>query len=127
MLHFDAHLDTWIPPADESEFAWFSEQGRFNHGDVFALAWEERLIAHGTSAHMGLRTRLSGPKDLSDDEEQEQSFVQVAADAVDEIGTEGIVEAVRKRVGRNKPVYKGLLAQGSQDVGVSIKQGSSLS
>ena len=102
MLHFDAHLDTWIPPADESEFPWFSEQGRFNHGDVFALAWEEGLIANGTSAHVGLRTRLSGPKDLRDDEEQ--GFLQIAADAVDEIGTDGIVEAVLKRVG-DSPVY----------------------
>ncbi|KAI0160795.1 arginase family-domain-containing protein [Xylariaceae sp. FL1272] len=34
VLHFDAHLDTWIPPSSTSDFAWFSETGRFNHGDV---------------------------------------------------------------------------------------------
>lgn len=102
VVHFDAHLDTWIPPADGSEFAWFSEQGRFNHGDVFALAWEEQLLANGTCVHVGLRTRLSGPQDNADDEMQ--GFMQIAADAVDEIGTKGIVEAVKKRVGSG-PVY----------------------
>ena len=97
VLHFDAHLDTWIPPKSDKDFAWFSEQGRFNHGDVFALAWEEGLIANGSSVHVGLRTRLSGPGDMEDD--AMQGFMPIMADEVDEIGTKGIIEKVRKRVG----------------------------
>ncbi|KAK7749033.1 hypothetical protein SLS53_001059 [Cytospora paraplurivora] len=102
VVHFDAHLDTWIPPASADDFPWFSEQGRFNHGDVFALAWEEGLIANGSSVHVGLRTRLSGTQDLADDEMQ--GFVQIYSDDVDIIGTEGIIEKVKKRVG-DKLVY----------------------
>ena len=97
VLHFDAHLDTWIPPNSDSDFAWFSDQLRFNHGDVFSLAWEEGLIANGTSVHVGLRTRLSGPTDMDDD--AMQGFMPITTDDVDEIGTKGIVEKVKKRVG----------------------------
>ncbi|KAI5924550.1 arginase family-domain-containing protein [Camillea tinctor] len=102
VLHFDAHLDTWMPPSSAEDFAWFSEAGRFNHGDVFALAWGEGLIANGTSAHVGLRTRLSGPADLVDDDRM--GFLRVAADEVDEIGTRGILSKVRARLG-DAPVY----------------------
>jgi len=103
VLHFDAHLDTWIPPSSAQQFPWFSEPGRFNHGDVFALAWEEGLIANGTSAHVGLRTRLSGPEDLVDD--SNQGFMQVYSDEVDDIGTHGIIERVKKRLGKDSLVY----------------------
>ncbi|KAI0097438.1 Ureohydrolase [Nemania sp. FL0031] len=102
VLHFDAHLDTWLPPSSANDFAWFSEAGRFNHGDVFALAWAEGLITNGTSAHVGLRTRLSGPADLADDDRM--GFLRVAADEIDEIGTSGIIAKVRARLG-DAPVY----------------------
>lgn len=97
VLHFDAHLDTWIPPASADDFPWFSEQGRFNHGDVFALAWEEGLIANGTSAHVGLRTRLSGPGDLADDDMQ--GFMRISTDEIDDIGADGIIDKVKARLG----------------------------
>lgn len=103
VLHFDAHLDTWIPPSSAKQFPWFSEAGRFNHGDVFALAWEEGLIANGTSAHVGLRTRLSGPQDLVDD--NDQGFMQIYSDDVDDIGTHGIIERVKERLGKDSLVY----------------------
>ncbi|KAF4909097.1 putative agmatinase 2 [Colletotrichum viniferum] len=102
VLHFDAHLDTWTPPKSASDFPWFSEQGRFYHGDVFALAWEEGLIANASSAHVGLRTRLSGPQDNVDDDAQ--GFIQISSDEVDVIGTDGIIKRVKERVGTG-PVY----------------------
>ncbi|KAM4056702.1 arginase family protein [Hirsutella rhossiliensis] len=102
VVHFDAHLDTWIPPASAEQFPWFSEQGRFNHGDVFTFAWDEGLIANGSSVHVGLRTRLSGPEDNDDD--ARQGFAQIGADEVDSIGVEGIVDKVKARVGHG-PVY----------------------
>lgn len=97
VVHFDAHLDTWIPPSSQDEFPWFSEPGRFNHGDVFSLAWEEGLIANASSVHVGLRTRLSGLQDLADDEAQ--GFMRIYSDDVDIIGTDGIVERIKQRVG----------------------------
>lgn len=102
VVHFDAHLDTWKPPSSSADFPWFSEPGRFNHGDVFSLAWEEGLIENGSSIHVGLRTRLSGPQDIEED--TEQGFMQISCDEVDEVGTDGIIEKVRRRVG-DRPVY----------------------
>lgn len=102
VVHFDAHLDTWRPPSSAAHFPWFSEPGRFNHGDVFSLAWEEGLIENGSSVHVGLRTRLSGPQDIEED--SEQGFMQISCDEVDEVGTDGIIEKVRRRVG-DRPVY----------------------
>lgn len=106
VIHFDAHLDTWKPPSSAADFPWFSEAGRFNHGDVFSLAWEEGLLdKNGSSVHVGLRTRLSGLQDVEED--GAQGFLQISCDEVDEIGTEGIVAKVRSRVGQDldRPVY----------------------
>ncbi|KDN60248.1 putative guanidinobutyrase [Colletotrichum sublineola] len=102
LVHFDAHLDTWKPPNSASDFPWFSEQGRFNHGDVFALAWEEGLIANDSSVHVGLRTRLSGLQDIVDDDSQ--GFIRINSDDIDVIGTDRIIKRVKERVGTG-PVY----------------------
>lgn len=95
VMHFDAHLDTWKPPSSADNFPWFSEPGRFDHGDVFSLAWEEGLIENGSSVHVGLRTRLSGPQDIEED--SRQGFMQINCDEVDEVGTDRILERVRRR------------------------------
>lgn len=49
--------------------------------------------------HVGLRIRLSGPEDLADD--QMQGFAQIAADEIDDIGVQGIVEKIKARIGDN--------------------------
>lgn len=102
VVHFDAHLDTWHPSAYPS--AWHVPS--FTHGSMFWMASEEGLIANGSSAHAGLRTRLQGPADWADDDRQ--GFLRIAADDIDDIGTEGVVERILARVGTRTPVYLSL-------------------
>lgn len=59
-------------------------------------------MKNGSSVHVGLRTRLSGPQDVEED--SGQGFMQINCDEVDEVGTDGIIERVRRRVG-DKPGY----------------------
>lgn len=106
VLHFDAHLDTWNPVRFSAY--WQSEQSQFNHGSFFYTAGREGLICNSTSAHAGLRTRLSG-LDASDytNPGPEQGFMRVHADDIDELGPLGIVDAIINRVGLDpqQPVY----------------------
>lgn len=104
VLHFDAHLDTWHPTKYPS--AWPSEQAHFNHGSMFWMASEEGLILNGSSAHAGLRTRLSGVNDWEDDDRQ--GFLRISADDIDDIGPKGVVQAILDRIGTEKPVYLSL-------------------
>lgn len=106
VLHFDAHLDTWHPAKYPS--AWTSAQSDFTHGSMFWIASNEGLILNGSSAHAGLRTRLSGDgwDDFADDERQ--GFLRIVADDVDEIGTSGIVSSILERIGTEVPVYLSL-------------------
>ena len=72
---------------------------------MFWLASQEGLIQNGSSAHAGLRTRLSGDgwDDFEDDDRQ--GFLRIAADEIDEFGTAGVVERILERVGVERPVY----------------------
>ena len=101
VVHFDAHLDTWHPAKYPS--AWESRQSDFTHGSMFWIASNEGLILNGSSAHGGLRSRLSGWDDYEDDERQ--GFMRIAADDIDDIGTQGIIDAILARVGTKVPVY----------------------
>ncbi|KAK2765646.1 hypothetical protein FQN54_008502 [Arachnomyces sp. PD_36] len=106
VLHFDAHLDTWSP----SRYAnyWSSEQSAFNHGGFFCIASREGLISNTTSAHAGLRTRLTGVDDGDySNPGPEQGFLRIHADDIDDIGTKGIVDTIVNRIGLSpdQPVY----------------------
>lgn len=103
VLHFDAHLDTWNPAKYPSE--WESEQSNFNHGSMFWIASNEGLILNGSSAHAGLRTRLSGNgwDDYIDDDRQ--GFLRISSDDIDDLGTKGIIDAIIKRIGLDTPTY----------------------
>ena len=106
VLHFDAHLDTWNPGRYNSY--WLSEQARFTHGSFFHTASLEGLISNTTSAHGGLRTRLSGVSDSDyTNPGPEQGFYRIHADDIDELGPVGIVEKVIERTGLDseQPVY----------------------
>lgn len=106
VLHFDAHLDTWHPGKYPS--VWQSAQSDFTHGTMFWIASNEGLILNGSSAHAGLRTRLSGDgwEDFEDDERQ--GFLRITADEIDEIGTKGIIDRILERIGTEVPVYLSL-------------------
>ncbi|KAI1393835.1 Arginase/deacetylase [Hypoxylon trugodes] len=105
VLHFDAHLDTWHPAKYPSY--WASEQARFTHGSMFWMAGEEGLLANGSlgapSVHAGLRTRLSGLEDYEDDDEQ--GWVRISADEIDDLGTGGVVKSIMDTLGTQDPVY----------------------
>lgn len=104
VLHFDAHLDTWHPAKYPS--AWQSAQSDFNHGSMFWIASNEGLILNGSSAHAGLRSRLTGWEDYKDDERQ--GFLRISSDDIDEIGTRGIIDLILERIGTEVPTYLSL-------------------
>ena len=109
VIHFDAHLDTWNPVRYASY--WTSDQARFNHGSFFHTASREGLISNTSSAHAGLRTRLTGLDDSDyTNPGPEQGFLRIHADDVDDIGVKGVVDKIISRVGLSpdEPVYLSL-------------------
>ncbi len=92
LVHFDAHLDTWDTYFDAP----------YTHGTPFRRASEEGLIVKGNSAHVGIRGSLYDRSNLLDDEEL--GFTIVHCRDLDRIGVDGVVAAVRDRVG-DHPVY----------------------
>ncbi|KAJ5721077.1 agmatinase 2 [Penicillium malachiteum] len=106
VLHFDAHLDTWNPVRYSAY--WQSEQTQFNHGSFFHKASREGLICNSTSAHAGLRTRLTGVNDGDyTNPGPEQGFIRIHADDIDELGPMGVVDVIMQRIGLDpeQPVY----------------------
>lgn len=106
VVHFDAHLDTWHPNKYPS--AWPSPQSDFNHGSMFWLASNEGLIRNGSSAHAGLRTRLSGDDFADYLDDDRQGFLRISADDIDDLGPAGVAAAIVDRVGTHVPVYLSL-------------------
>ena len=106
VVHFDAHLDTWSPNAYPSAWPSKTDQASFTHGTMFWMASEEGLIANGSSAHAGLRTRLTGTGDW--DEDDRQGFLRISADDIDDIGPQGVIDRILQRVGTERPVYLSL-------------------
>ena len=49
VIHFDAHIDTWAP---------WAEQERITHGTFFYVAHEEGLLSN-TSVHAGIRCKMT--------------------------------------------------------------------
>ncbi|KLJ12006.1 agmatinase [Blastomyces silverae] len=109
VLHFDAHLDTWNPTRYSAH--WTSDQSRFNHGSFFHTASREGLISNTSSAHAGLRTRLTGLDDGDySNPGPEQGFLRIHADDIDDIGPKGVIDTIIARVGLSpeEPVYLSL-------------------
>ena len=102
LLHFDAHLDTLNP--DGYPNAWPSEQAEFNHGSVFWKAMTEGLLKNN-SVHAGINTRLSGVGWSDFEADDRMGFLRIPVDAVDEIGTKGIIDLIKRNLGTNTKVY----------------------
>jgi agmatinase len=92
LVHFDAHLDTWD--------TYFGQ--RFTHGTPFRRAWEEGLLLHDHSAHVGLRGPLYSAGDLAED--SSMAFAQITTDDVAEHGVAEVARRLLARVG-DAPVY----------------------
>ncbi|TAQ83424.1 hypothetical protein B7494_g8255 [Chlorociboria aeruginascens] len=102
VLHFDAHLDTWLP--SKYPVFWTSPQSVFTHGTMFHLAARESLLSN-SSVHAGLRTRLSGA-DFGDYEDDDaQGWMRISADDIDDIGTAGVIARILDRIGTEREVY----------------------
>jgi len=108
VLHFDAHLDTWHPAKYPS--AWVddpddpSTPSFFTHGSFFWLATQEGLVRNG-SVHAGIRTRLSGVSDDDFVDDTTQGWHRILADDIDDVGAQGIIDIIMRRLGTEMPVY----------------------
>ncbi|KAF1812557.1 Arginase/deacetylase [Eremomyces bilateralis CBS 781.70] len=100
VIHFDSHLDTWKPTVFGGAP---SSQASINHGTYFFHAAQEGLLRNDSNIHAGIRTTLSGPSDYEND--GYCGFQIVEAREIDKIGTEGIIQKIRERVGTKNPVY----------------------
>ncbi|KAI0735046.1 Arginase/deacetylase [Earliella scabrosa] len=99
VIHFDAHLDTWIGYPGS-----VTEQSVVTHGTFFHLAYTEGLMTN-TSIHAGIRCKLTGEIDLTND--RSVGFDLITTDDIDDIGVAGIIKRIRARVG-DSPVYLSL-------------------
>ena len=70
------------------------------------MASNEGLILNGSSAHAGLRTRLTSYADYEDDDRQ--GFLRISADDIDDLGTRGVVDKILERIGTEVPTYLSL-------------------
>lgn len=118
VIHFDSHLDTWPIQG----FYGVTENTTITHGTMFWTAMKEGLIAKGRSIHAGIRCMMTvsyinsnvfppsidipsitqGYRDIQHDEQV--GFSVITTDDIEELGTEGIVRIIKRRVG-DKPVY----------------------
>ncbi|KAK4056928.1 hypothetical protein OIO90_002178 [Microbotryomycetes sp. JL221] len=99
VIHFDAHIDTWN---HNTYVGSLTEASKITHGSFFSKASEEGLISKTSSIHAGIRTRLSEYDDLVYDEQV--GFKLLTTDDLDDMGVNGIVKAIKDRVG-STPTY----------------------
>ena len=104
VIHLDSHLDTWDPSAGYTGIV--SAQSAITHGTFFWHASREGCIAHGTSVHGGLRTKLFSPQDYVTDRDT-VGFHLIEAHEIDDSpdGMTSIAHRVRDIVGTENPVY----------------------
>ncbi|KAM5476038.1 putative agmatinase [Microsporum audouinii] len=105
VIHFDAHQDTW--ESSRYDGYWKPDVDGLNHGTWLFHAGQEGLISNTTSAHAGLRSYLGGADDRDYRTGVEKGFMRIHADDIDDIGTQGIIDAIYSRVGLDpdQPVY----------------------
>ncbi|KAG5297964.1 arginase [Histoplasma ohiense] len=98
VIHFDSHIDTWDPSVLGGGI---SNYAGVNHGTFLHIAHEEGLVLNSSSIHVGIRGPVVRPKnDIKND--IRCGFDIITARDIDRIGTRGIVEKIKNRVGNNK-------------------------
>ncbi|EPE09045.1 arginase family protein [Ophiostoma piceae UAMH 11346] len=97
VIHFDSHIDTWNPHLENGGV---TEYAAVNHGTFLHIAHEEGLISNDSSIHAGIRAPLGTRRDDLDNDVQ-CGFEIVTARDIDRIGTQGIIDQLKKRVGGN--------------------------
>ncbi|KAK1750194.1 agmatinase 1 [Echria macrotheca] len=96
VIHFDAHIDTWDPDVLGGE----SHYAGINHGTFLHIAHEEGLITNH-SIHAGIRAPVSRPTEDMDNDKR-CGFASITARDLDILGTRGIIQALKDRVGDAK-------------------------
>jgi agmatinase len=97
VIHFDSHIDTWEPSAIGGNV---TEYSALHHGTFLHFAHEEGLILN-SSIHAGLRAPLASPKgDMRHD--AHCGFGGVSAREIDKSGIQGVIDAIKRRVGDTK-------------------------
>lgn len=97
VIHFDSHIDTWDPKVLGGGI---SHYAGVNHGTFLHIAHEEGLISN-TSIHAGIRAPVIRPKgDVRND--LRCGFEIVKARDIDRIGVQGVIERLKKRVGKSQ-------------------------
>ncbi|OAX84849.1 hypothetical protein ACJ72_00777 [Emergomyces africanus] len=112
VIHFDSHIG-WYPPKERANMAvitnnlclntggGLSSYAGVNHGTFLHIAHEEGLVLNTSSIHVGIRAPVVRPKkDIQND--IRCGFDIITARDIDRIGTTGIVEKIKRRVGNNK-------------------------
>lgn len=92
LVHFDAHLDTFDTYMGAA----------YTHGSPFRRAAEEGRFVGENSVHIGIRGSVYEQQDLAND--AALGFTVVTTPDVSRMGTDGVVEVVRRTVG-DLPVY----------------------
>lgn len=78
---------------------------------MFWMANQEGLLYNSSSlpsVHAGLRTRLSGNDWRDNEDDTAQNWVRFAADEIDTLGTQGIIDGIMNTLGTENPVYLSL-------------------
>jgi agmatinase len=105
VIHFDAHLDTWLPNKYPSTWETEPGAGDFTHGTMFWMAHQEGLLANDSCIHAGLRTRLSGTDWDDYEQDSKQGFARIASDDIMTKGIEGVTAEILDRIPATAPVY----------------------
>lgn len=93
VIHFDSHLDTWNPYYFGGNI---TDYQSVNHGTYLHWAHEKGLLTN-LSIHAAIRGPYPGPRDVQHD--NHCGFDRVLARDIDKIGTAGIIEKIKNRVG----------------------------
>lgn len=99
VIHFDSHLDTWNPYYFGGNV---TDYQSVNHGTYLHWAHEKGLLTN-SSIHAAIRGPYPGPRDVKHD--IDCGFDRILARDIDTIGTKGVIERIRNRVGESSAVY----------------------
>jgi agmatinase len=72
---------------------------------MFWKASSEGLVNNGSSVHAGVRTRLNGEDFSAFAEDDRQGFLRISTEDIDDVGTAGVIEIIRNRIGTESLVY----------------------
>jgi agmatinase len=98
VVHFDSHIDTWDPDALGGNISSYAE---LNHGTFLHYAHEKGYLARDANLHVGIRAPFIH-KHKDADNDHRCGFHSVLARDIDRFGIQGVINAIRQRLGSHK-------------------------